>query len=46
MSGPRKAEGGRDPETPEVQPASPRASEPRAPEVKRSPVAKEAVSHV
>lgn len=43
---PRKAAGGRDAETPDVQPHSPRASEPRAPEVTRSPVAKEAVSHV
>ena len=37
---------GCDAETPDVQPHSPRAAEPRAPEVTRSPVAKEAVSHV
>ncbi len=43
---PRKAEGGRDAETPDSQPGSSRASEPRAPEVTRSPIVKEAVSHV
>ena len=43
---PRKAAGGHDAETPDSQPRSPRAAEPRAPEVTRSPVAKEAVSHV